>query len=251
VIRIVLLGSGNVAFHLHRALRAASGVELVQMVARRSDAFSEFEPGVPRGILGGGIAQADVYLIAVADGAIEVVSEYLQDKEGLVVHTSGARGLEALRDISRPGVFYPLQTFSRERNLDFGEIPLCLETGRPEDLPLLRTLAGTLSSQVLELGLSARRQLHLAAVFVNNFSNHMVYLGESLCREQGLAEDLLHPLLRETFSKLKTLSAFQAQTGPARRGDRVTRETHLSLLRDALQRELYQLISESIHKTYD
>ena len=239
------------AYHLHRALRAASGVQLVQMVARRSDAFSEFEPGVPRGILGGAISEADVYLIAVADSAIESAAEHLQDKQGLVVHTSGARGLEALRGVSRPGVFYPLQTFSRGRDLDFGEIPLCLETGRPEDLQLLRTLGGSLSSRVLELGLAARRQLHLAAVFTNNFSNHMVCLGESICREQGLPEDLLHPLLRETFSKLETLSAFQAQTGPARRGDGVTRDAHLSLLRDPLRRELYQLISESIQKTYD
>lgn len=251
MIRIVLLGSGNVAFHLHRALQEASGVELIQLVARRSDAFSDFEPGIPRGILGGSISEADVYLIAVADSAIEDVAGHLRDKAGLVVHTSGARDLEALRGISRAGVFYPLQTFSRERELDFGEIPLCLETGQPADLPLLRTLAESLSSQVLELDVAARRQLHLAAVFVNNFSNHMVYLGEALCRKQGLSENLLRPLLRETFSKLETLNAYQAQTGPARRGDQITRAAHLSLLEDSLRRELYQMISESIQQTYD
>jgi predicted short-subunit dehydrogenase-like oxidoreductase (DUF2520 family) len=223
----------------------------MQMVARRKDAFSGFQPGIPRAILGGSISEADVYLIAVADSAIETVAGYLVNKTGLVVHTSGARDLQALSGIARPGVFYPLQTFSRERDVDFGEIPLCIDTGKPEDLPLLRTLAGILSPQVLELDLPSRRQLHLAAVFVNNFSNHMVYLGEALCREKGLAGTLLHPLLRETFSKLETLGAFQAQTGPARRGDAVTREAHLALLRDSLQRELYQLISESIQKTYD
>ena len=221
------------------------------MVARRRDAFSGFDPGIPLGVLGGPIAEADVYLIAVADGAIESVAGYLQDKTGLVAHTSGARDLGALRGITRNGVFYPLQTFSRERELDFGEIPICLETGHPKDLALLQKLAGSLSQQVLELDVSARRQLHLAAVFVNNFSNHMVYLGEALCREQGIAENLLRPLLRETFSKLETLSAYEAQTGPARRGDAVTREAHLSRLKDSLRKELYQLISESIQKTYD
>lgn len=221
------------------------------MVARRSDAFSGFDPGIPVGVLDGTIAEADVYLIAVADGAIEAVAGYLQDKTGLVAHTSGARDLGALRGISRKGVFYPLQTFSRERELDFGEIPLCLETGHPEDLPLLQKLAGSLSEQVLELDVRARRQLHLAAVFVNNFSNHMVYLGEALCREEGLAENLLRPLLRETFSKLETLSAYEAQTGPARRGDEVTRVAHLGRLKDSLRKELYQLISESIQRTYD
>ena len=251
MIRIVLLGNGNVAYHLHRALLAASGIELVQMVARRDDAFSDFEPGTPRGLLGGPIADADVYLIAVADSAIEAVSGHLRDKTGLVAHTSGARDLEALRGISRQGVFYPLQTFSRERELDFREIPLCLEAGLPEDLHLLRALAESLSQNVFELEVTARRQLHLAAVFVNNFANHMVYLGETLCQKQGLPENMLRPLLRETFSKLETLNAFQSQTGPARRRDQVTQQAHMSLLKDSLQRELYQIISESIQQTYD
>lgn len=221
------------------------------MAARRGDAFSGFEPGIPRTVLGRPLLDADVYLIAVADNAIETVSKHLLEKTGIVVHTSGARGLEALRGVSRPGVLYPLQTFSRVRDLDFGEIPLCLETGRPEDLPLLRSLAESLSPKVFELDASARRQLHLAAVFVNNFTNHMVCLGEALCREQGLPDSLLHPLLQETFNKLETLSAYQAQTGPARRGDRVTQQAHLSLLTDPLRRELYEIISQSIQQSYD
>jgi len=245
------MGSGNVAYHFHRALLAANGVELIQMVARRGDAFSGFEPGIPRGILGETVLEADVYLIAVSDSSIETVSGHLVGKTGLVAHTSGARGLEALRGITRPGVLYPLQTFSRERELDFGEIPLCLETGYPQDLPLLRSLAESLSPKVFEVAEPARKQLHLAAVFVNNFTNHMVYLGQALCREQGLGDGLLHPLLQETFSKLETLSAYQAQTGPARRRDQITQEAHLSLLRDSLQRELYKIISKSIQRTYD
>ena len=251
VIRIVLLGNGNVAFHLHRALLAASGVELVQLVARREDAYSDFEQGIPRGILGGTLKDADVYLIAVADNAIEAVSGHLRDMKGLVAHTSGALGPEALVGISRPGVLYPLQTFSRDRDVDFSEIPICLETGRPQDLPLLRSLSEAISTKVFELEARARRELHLAAVFINNFTNHMVCLGQALCQNQGLPADLLHPLLQETFRKLETLSAFQAQTGPARRRDRVTQQAHLSLLGDPLQRELYKIISESIQQTYD
>jgi predicted short-subunit dehydrogenase-like oxidoreductase (DUF2520 family) len=251
VIQVVLLGSGNVAFHLHRALQRSSSIELKQVVARRKEALSDFEPKVPRGILGGEVAEADVYVIAVADDAVEEVAGQLRGKAGLVVHTSGTLDLHALKSVSRPGVFYPLQTFSRERELDLGEIPLCIETGHQEDLPLLRNLAKAVSQQVVELDLAARRRLHLAAVFVNNFSNHMVYLGEALCREAELPENLLQPLLRETYSKLDTLTAFQSQTGPARRGDLITQEAHLSQLRDSLQRQLYQLISESIQQTYD
>ena len=251
MIRIVLIGSGNVAFHLHRALAAASGVELIQMVARRPGVFRDFDPGIARAILDQPIAKADVYLLAVADGALEAVAARLRDQDGLVAHTSGARGLDALDGISRKGIFYPLQTFSRQRELDFADIPLCIETSLPEDLPLLRNLAESLSGRVVEMDEEKRRQLHLAAVFVNNFSNHMVCLGETLCREIGLPENILRPLLRETFSKLDILSAYQAQTGPARRGDTITQQAHLGQLKDSLQRELYQVISESIRQTYD
>ncbi|TNF71978.1 MAG: DUF2520 domain-containing protein [Bacteroidetes bacterium] len=251
MIRVVLLGSGNVAYHLHRALHRSKGIELKQVIARRKEALSDFVPPVPFGIPGGPVAEADIYMIAVADGAIEAVAGLLGGKAGLVVHTSGARDLQALKGVSRPGVFYPLQTFSRLRELDFEDIPLCIETGRPEDLPLLRSLANALSKQVVELDLASRRRLHLAAVFVNNFSNHMVYLGEALCREAELPENLLRPLLRETYSKLETLTAYQSQTGPARRGDQITQEAHLDQLKDSLRRQLYQMISESIHQTYD
>jgi predicted short-subunit dehydrogenase-like oxidoreductase (DUF2520 family) len=112
-------------------------------------------------------------------------------------------------------------------------------------------LAEKLSTQVHKLDWAGRRQLHLAAVFANNFSNHMAHLGQSLCRQAGLPEELLRPLLRETFSKLDALTAYESQTGPARRGDRETQQAHLNLLTDPLQRELYQKISESIQKTYD
>lgn len=251
MIRVVLIGSGNVAYHLHRALYRATGVELKQVVARRKDALSDFIPEVPQGSLGDDIAGADIYILAVADSAIESVASKIVGKPGLVVHTSGAREVQALKGILRGGVLYPLQTFSRERQLEFGEIPLCIETSQPEDLPLLRSLAQALSRKVVVLDLAARRQLHLAAVFVNNFSNHLVYLGEELCREHELPENLLRPLLGETYSKLEALSAYQSQTGPARRGDRITQEAHLKLLRDPLQRKLYQIISESIQRTYD
>lgn len=233
------------------ALHHAAGIELTQVVARRSEALSDFIPEVPRGVLGTAVAEADVYVVAVSDSAIEAVARELLTKSGLVVHTSGARDPGALKGLSRVGVLYPLQTFSRERELKFGDIPLCLETSQPEDMPLLRTLAGALSQQVVELDLEARKGLHLAAVFVNNFANHMVYLGEAVCREHKLPANLLRPLLRETCSKLEALTAFQAQTGPARRGDRITQQAHLNLLGDSLQRKLYQLISESIQQTYD
>ncbi len=251
MIRVVLIGGGNVAFHLQKALHRAPGISLRQVVSRRLESLSDFESGVPRAILGAPLERADIYLLAVADQAIAPVSALLRDKDGLVVHTSGATGLEALEGLRRRGVFYPLQTFSRKRALDMAAIPLCIETEHPKDLSLLRSLAAALSRTVVELPLDKRRHLHLAAVFVNNFSNHMVHLGQAHCRQQGLEESLLRPLLEETCDKLGCMPAYDAQTGPARRNDRATEEAHRKLIENPLLRELYERISESIQETYD
>ncbi len=251
MIRVVLIGGGNVAFHLQKTLHRAPGISLLQVVSRRLESLSDFEPGVPRANLSSPLEKADIYLLAVADQAIAPVSTLLKDKDGLVVHTSGANGLETLEGPRRRGVLYPLQTFSRKRALDMAAIPLCIETEHPEDLPMLRSLAEALSRTVVELPLDKRRHLHLAAVFVNNFSNHMVHLGQAHCRREGLEESLLRPLLEETCAKLGCMPAYDAQTGPARRKDRPTLEAHRKLVQNPLLRELYDRISESIQETYD
>ncbi len=251
MIRIVLIGSGQVAYHLHKAMMNAKGVTLEQLVARRPEALGDFAPPIPRSSLKGPIAPADIYVLAVSDAAIAEVSAQLPSKDALFVHTSGATSREVLRGHSRTGVLYPLQTFSKDREIDFRKVPLILETGKPADLALLRDLALALSNSAYEFNEAQRKQLHLAAVFVNNFANHMVYLGEAACQDHGITEDLLKPLIRETWMKLETLSAFEAQTGPARRRDAKTLQEHLLLLDDPLRKQLYQLLSESITKTYE
>ena len=251
MVEVVLIGSGNVAFQLHKALLKAPGVALNQVAARDTGKLADFDPRVPKAGLEEKLLPADMYLFAISDGAIGPVSRKLGLEDSLQVHTAGGLGLDAFGPVKRPGVLYPLQTFSRERKVDFQQVPVCIEAGKPSDLPLLRTVADCLSRTVVELGSAERHHLHLSAVFINNFTNHMVYLGEAICREQGLPEDLLRPLLRETCSKLEDLPPYDAQTGPARRGDRNTQTEHLSLLKDTVLREVYQKISESIQRTYD
>ena len=251
MINVVLIGSGKVAYHLHKAMLNASGVALKQIVARSSQALRDFEASVPTADLNGAIKEADVYVLAVSDRAIAEVARQLPKRDALYVHTSGATDLEALGIHQRTGVLYPLQTFSKKRPVDFHSVPLILEVGHQKDLSMLEDLANALSETVLKLTAAQRKQLHLAAVFANNFTNHMVALGEEICRKQGVQKELLRPLLQETWAKLETLSAAQAQTGPARRGDRRTQEAHLRWLKDPEKEELYKLISHSIAKTYD
>lgn len=251
MINVVLIGSGKVAYHLHKAMLGASGVALKQIIARRPQALHGFEASVPIADLNGAIQEADVYVLAVSDRAITEVARQLPQREALFVHTSGATDMEALGEHHSKGILYPLQTFSKNRPVDFHSVPLILEVGREKDLSLLEDLANALSETVLNLTAVQRKQLHLAAVFANNFTNHMVALGEDICRKQGLQKELLRPLLRETWAKLETLSAAEAQTGPARRRDHRTLEAHLRWLEDPAKEELYQLISQSITNTYD
>jgi len=251
VIRVVLIGSGNLAYHLHKALLGAEHVSLEGLVARRPEALADFEATVPKKTLGANLNTADVYILAVADGAIAEVMSHYQGVDGLFVHTSGAMDLTVLEGVARPGVLYPLQTFSKERAIDFQKVPLCIEAALDSDAVLLTALARGLSTQVLEIPTAKRRALHLAAVYVNNFSNHMVYLGETICAGAGLSKSLLDPLIDETCAKAKDLSAYSAQTGPARRNDTETLLAHLKMLTGKENKELYSKISESIYRTYE
>jgi predicted short-subunit dehydrogenase-like oxidoreductase (DUF2520 family) len=232
-------------------LLRAEGIDLLAIAARRLESLSDFETAVPKVSLGSRLEAADVYVLAVADHAIIPVMQHYGGSNALFVHTSGAMGLEVLEPAGRKGVMYPLQTFSRHREISFESIPICIETALESDAVLLSGLAGALSHEVHEISTEKRRSLHLAAVYINNFSNHMVYLGEELCKKAGLSGKLLQPLLNETCAKLGDLSAYEAQTGPARRKDTRTQQEHLKILREVPEKELYKIISESIKRTYD
>jgi predicted short-subunit dehydrogenase-like oxidoreductase (DUF2520 family) len=247
----VIVGSGNVAYQLHKAFLQADGISLMQVAARRPEALEDFDARVPKAGLSYPLAEAELYILAVSDQAVGPVSEQLQLEGGLLAHTSGALGLEALSGSRPKGVFYPLQTFSRTRPVRFSDIPLLLEATTTEGLMLLEALGSALGAQTRRADRQARLAAHLAAVFANNFGNHMVYRSQELCRSYGLDPGLLEPLLRETLEKLREMPAFEAQTGPARRRDRVTQEIHRSLLKPGITLELYNLISQSIEKTYE
>lgn len=246
---LVILGTGTLSRHLYRAFSQAKGVNLIQLVGRNQGALREFPGDVPKTDDFNAIMEADIYLIAVKDDAIGEVSKVLSDRSGLVVHCSGTVEMEALETPNR-GVFYPLQTFSRDREVDFGELPICVEAEHAHSLEFLKSLAATLSNKVHEIDSQKRKKLHLAAVFVNNFTNYLYGVGEQLCVSQGLSFDLLKPLILETALKVQHISPERAQTGPARRGDQGTIQRHLELLADPRHKGLYALLSESIKNEY-
>ncbi len=234
--RIVFIGAGHVAWHLGQQL-IDSGLEVAAVWSRQHhraatlaealhaqacDQWSELP------------TDADIYLIAVADQGISDLAKHLAahlPSSALVMHTSGATPTSSIGNhFRRAGVFYPLQTFSRGREVDFSTVPICIHTLQADDLPRVRQLAERLSQEVHVVDDEQRTRLHLAAVFVNNFTNYLQHIARTLAEEHGLDATMLQPLLRETVAKLDALTPAQAQTGPAIRHDTATIERHLALL---------------------
>lgn len=250
MLKIVILGTGNLAKHLYSAFSKPNHVKIVQVVGRNREALGLFSAHVSTSNDFNAIVDADLYLIAVKDDAITEVSGHLLDKEGLVAHTSGAIGLNAIQPKNK-GVFYPLQTFTKGKTVDFRSIPICIEAQQKKSLETLKKLAGSISKNVHHIDSEQRKKLHLAAVFVNNFTNYLYGVGEELCLEEGLSFDLLKPLIMETAEKVQNISPKDAQTGPARRNDVKSMESHLELLNKKEHITLYKLLSQAIKRAHE
>lgn len=246
MIRVVLIGSGNVAQNLFHALGNATHVKIKQVVGR-TEAHLDFAKDLSNVTTDlNNLLPADVYILCVSDDAIPSVSSKLSHNPGLLVHTSGGTALEALGTRKHLGVFYPLQTFTKGKIISFEDIPLCIEAKQPNDVKILKKLGAQLSTTVVTINSEERKILHLSAVFVNNFTNYMYTMAETLCKENAIDFNLLKPLIKETAAKLDHLSPMIAQTGPAVRGDQQTLQTHLTLLKNKQQRDIYTLLSNAI-----
>lgn len=187
---------------------------------------------------------ADLYVIAVTDSAIASVAAEIGDVPGLVVHTAGSVPMSVLPQRNR-GVLYPLQTFTKGQPINMQAVPLFIESDG--DVRLLRQIAGQISGNVMEMDSAHRRYLHLAAVFCCNFTNHMYRLAESMLAAQNIPFSVMLPLIDETARKVHRLSPAQAQTGPAVRWNEEVMQTQMNLLERDDLKQLYQIISKSIH----
>lgn len=253
--KIVLLGAGKVAAAMGaRLVETGHSIEAVwSRTSEAAHALAANLQSVGTSVYDELPTQADLYLVVVPDHAIGEVAESLAkvvSNESLVAHTSGATPAGILQPhFQRYGVFYPLQSFSPGRQVDFSKVPLCVDSSLEADLPRLQKLALTLSEKVFQVSDEQRLQLHLAAVFVNNFTNYIQFIGQELVQEHDLPGELLLPLLQETIDKLHTLSPSEAQTGPALRHDQSTIDRHLALLQNYPHwQRLYLLLTEGIQK---
>lgn len=231
---VAMIGRGRVATHMSKALLKA-GHGVVSVNSRTLEELPQ---------------DADVYIIAVKDSALQDVIRQLtnllktKNDAPLIVHTAGSMPLSVFEGYAENGgVFYPMQTFSMEREVDFREIPLFIE-GKDKRI---RELAESISEHVYELSSDDRKYLHLAAVFACNFTNHCYTLAAEVLEKKGLPFDVMLPLVDETARKVHELHPHEAQTGPAVRGDENVMNAQAALL-DGRNKEIYELLSKSIQE---
>jgi predicted short-subunit dehydrogenase-like oxidoreductase (DUF2520 family) len=247
---IVLIGSGNVATHLGSALKKAGckilqvyspnkahAASLAQKLKTKScNVIEEINPN------------ADLYLMAIKDDAIIELSQKLKVRNKIIVHTSGSSSMNMLNNISKnTGVFYPLQTFSKDRKINLQYVPFCIEANNKSTEKQLLQLAQLLSNNVCLIDSHQRKILHIAAVFACNFSNYLFSISEKILNDHHISFDILKPLIYETIYKIENTSPKAMQTGPAKRKDKKTIQAHLDFLKNYPDyKKLYKLLSESI-----
>ncbi|SMO65881.1 Rossmann-like and DUF2520 domain-containing protein [Solitalea koreensis] len=253
--RITIIGSGNVATVLAFALKRG-GHEIVQVYSRTKANAIELAEQVDAKAVNEFAdihVNADLYIVSVKDDVIAKTANSFNVDGKIVVHTAGSIPMEVLKASSdNYGVFYPLQTFSKQRTQSFESIPICLEASDERTMKALKELANSISTNVTEVNSEQRKVLHLTAVFACNFVNHLYTLSEQLLKEHKLSFDYIRPLIIETAEKIKNINPLEAQTGPARRNDQQVMLSHLQMLEnEPVLKSIYTLLSESIVNTYN
>ncbi|OYT15880.1 MAG: NADP oxidoreductase [Bacteroidetes bacterium 4572_77] len=247
---VLFIGAGNVATHLSQAMQNA-GLQVMGIYSRQSHSAQLLAKKLS--CKWGNLSQIetkdiDLIVVSVPDHALTPTLKLIPPSKALLVHTSGSVMMEDLKSYSQKiGVFYPLQTFSKEKSLPFSNIPIMVETNKEEDLKPLENLAERLSEKVFRINSLQRKRIHIAAVFSCNFTNYLVHIAEDLLEKEQIPFDVIRPLIEETAEKLKEIRPYHAQTGPAVREDHETMQNHLNDLDDTpAYKEIYQLLSQHI-----
>lgn len=234
-LKIEIIGRGNVATHLNKALCDTFDINLVN--PRTLENFR---------------ANSDICLISVSDNAIENIANQLSFFKGVIAHTSGSTPMTVFaKNFEKYGVFYPLQTFSKDILIDYSKIPVFIEASDNDTIDLLKFVASKFSTHIYDTDSNIRKQLHLASVFACNYVNHLYFIANKILQDNSLDINVLIPLIEETTRKIKTTSPEDAQTGPARRNDTKTINSHLDALSKYTDfKEIYDVMANNIIKTY-
>lgn len=247
--KTVILGSGNVAYHMATALQS-SGITVDAVWSRNTGATTQMAEELGLSASTGEIPEADFYLICVSDQAVAEVSARIKKENCLVAHVSGSLPKEILEGPYRKASFYPLQTFTRDKPLNYRTIPIFVEAEHEQDLDFLLHIACAISERAEVSDYEKRKYIHLTAVFACNFTNHLFARAKEISESQGISFDYFLPLIDETVSKIHTVDPQKAQTGPAVRGDMRVLELHRKLISHEEQLRIYDTLNASIQKMY-
>jgi predicted short-subunit dehydrogenase-like oxidoreductase (DUF2520 family) len=251
------IGSGNLAWHLAPAFDNA-GIVVKEVYSlnpkHAADLTDRLYQAEVKASLDFSTSQADIFFICTRDSAIgDIAREVILPEDAILVHTSGSVPLDELQyaATNNLGVFYPLQTFSKSKKIDFKSVPVFIESSNEETSKALMELANVLSNQVRKISSHERKALHVAAVFASNFTNYMLTTSSEIMEQNGLDFEWLKPLVTETITKSLQIGPEAAQTGPASRGDLEILDRHMEFLQnDPQKQELYKLISQLIIDKY-
>lgn len=250
---VAIIGSGNVATHLAIAIFKA-GVNIKNIYSPTLDNCTTLAKRV------NAEAVDDIYkiernidliIISIKDNAIKNIVEHLKDFNSIIVHTSGGVNIDVFDGYSQKyGVLYPLQTFSREREIVFNKVPLFVEANNLSTFIEIESFAKKISDTVIQADSERRKIMHIAAVFACNFVNHCYDISSQILRENGIEFSTLIPLIEETTKKITEINPHDAQTGPARRGDTDVINNHLKSISSSKYKEIYKVLSNSIADSY-
>jgi len=246
----VCIGAGNVASHLVKSL-CASGFRLMQVYSRTiesANALAEPVNSASVTSLSEILTEADFYLVSLPDAVLPVFLNDFRTHDKLIFHTAGSHGLEVFGgNYQKCGILYPLQTFTKNVELDLKAVPFLIEAADNKTLSEIEGIADAISDKVFVTDSETRRWIHLAAIFASNFTNHMYVASSQILKERNLDPDILKPLIEETFRKSRTVDPSEAQTGPAVRNDFNTIEKHIKMLeRLPFLQKIYTFTSQSI-----
>jgi len=254
--RIVLIGSGNLATNLGVALKNA-GHQIVQVYSRTMEHAHELAirlGAVPTHQIEQVSDKADVYILSLKDSVLRNILPTLckGKSDKIFLHTAGSLPMDVFAGFAvHYGVFYPMQTFSKERLVDFKAIPCFIEACDAPTKDLLQALSRSITTKVYPLSSADRQYLHLAAVFSCNFVNHLFARAKEISDSQDIPFEYFLPLIEETVDKIHSINPKDAQTGPARRNDQKILQMHETLLENDEQREIYKIMNQSIKKMYE
>ena len=245
--KVTIIGNGNLGTRLFYAIEKSKYFSICQWYARNWEK-NKIDKKTTKNLKK--LKSADIYIIAVSDNSISKILKHL-NKNCFVIHCSGVTSIKIFKGYNSCGVMYPIQTISKENRTEFKNIPFCVETKKNNEIILLNKLVKSIGGIPEYMRSDKRIKLHLAAVWVNNFINHMILKGKKICDNNQIPFSILKPLINETISTALINNPKEIQTGPARRNDKNTLKIHSMLLSESNDKKLYKILTKSIQNEYE